>query len=414
MELAFDIIQSHNLPLDTLPTFTFKKAGGTIGRSQQADWCIADSKRQLSNVHASISFDNEQFFITDSSTNGTYCNGNEASLNSGELHPITHGDVYELGLIRIRARLLQDPTHYHSPASSISDSFDPLANQGGNTSTSVFDMIPDDSFLTDKPIEELLNTDEDIILKHVEEAMPAHSHMDDALLKEQFISPIFNDEKDEPKQPKATSKHKTNKIKNTDTPTPEHDTYLAALSKGLGIDLSELDDPEQTLFDIGSALRSSINGIQQLLRTRTEIKNKLTANATTIQGQGNNPIKFTHDVNDALNIIIHHKPGYLQGIEAINQSCKDIQANQLAIHDACQHTLDALIEKLSPKNLVYRFVKEGIHSKFGKPDAKYWQAYSKLHQQISQDPDWRNALLEQDFAKQYESQLHMLSAALRV
>ena len=115
-----------------------------------------------------------------------------------------------------------------------------------------------------------------------------------------------------------------------------------------------------------------------------------------------------------MNVIIHHKPGYLQGIEAINQSCKDIQANQIAIHDACQHTLDSLIEKLSPQTLVYRFVQDGIHSKFGKADAQYWKAYAKLHEKISKDKDWRNALLEQDFAKQYESQLQILSAALRV
>ena len=112
--------------------------------------------------------------------------------------------------------------------------------------------------------------------------------------------------------------------------------------------------------------------------------------------------------------MLFRSPGYLQGIEAINQSCKDIQANQLAIHDACQHTLDALIEKLSPQTLTYRFVQDGIQTKFTKPDALYWQAYKKLHEQISHDSDWRNALLEQDFAKQYESQLQMLSAALRV
>ena len=412
MELAFDIIQSHDLPIDTLPTFTFKKAGGTIGRSPNADWYIADSKRQLSNIHASISFDNQHYFITDNSTNGTYLDGQEASLNNGELHPVAHGDVYELGLIKIRARILQDPTNYSSPESA--------------DEPSVFDMIPDDSFLRNTPIEELLNSDEEIILKQVEDNVPAQSIMDDALLKEQFISPvldddIYNEDIDIDSQPiKSTASERTaHSTTNKPKEQPEstinnNNAYLAALSKGLGIELNNLENPEQTLFEIGAALRSSVNGIQQLLRTRTELKNKLTANATTILAQGNNPIKFSHDVNEALNVIIHHKPGYLQGIEAINQSCKDIQANQLAIHDACQHTLDALIEKLSPQTLVYRFIQEGIQSKFGKADAQYWQAYSKLHEQISSDPDWRNALLEQDFAKQYESQLQMLSAALRV
>ncbi|RYU71303.1 type VI secretion system-associated FHA domain protein TagH [Aliivibrio finisterrensis] len=430
MELAFDIIKSHDLPIDTLPTFTFKKAGGTIGRSPNADWYIADTKRQLSNIHASISFDDQQYFITDSSTNGTYFDGQEASLNTGELHPVSHGDVYELGFIKIRARILQDPTNYASPEPTNNAALDPLANHGTDQNPSVFDMIPDDSFLSNTPIEELLNSDEEIILKQVEENVPSQSIMDDALLKEQFISPVLDDDiisedielETQAFKAQPTSKAHTSTKRQTTQPTQpqaeaiseDNDAYLAALSKGLGIELNDLEDPEQTLFEIGAALRSSVNGIQQLLRTRTELKNKLTANATTIQAQGNNPIKFSHDVNDALNVIIHHKPGYLQGIEAISQSCKDIQANQLAIHDACQHTLDALIDKLSPQTLIYRFVQEGVQSKFGKADAQYWQAYSKLHEQISKDPDWRNALLEQDFAKQYETQLQMLSAALRV
>ncbi|RYU47374.1 type VI secretion system-associated FHA domain protein TagH [Aliivibrio finisterrensis] len=430
MELAFDIIKSHDLPIDTLPTFTFKKAGGTIGRSPNADWYIADTKRQLSNIHASISFDDQQYFITDSSTNGTYFDGQEASLNTGELHPISHGDVYELGFIKIRARILQDPTNYASPEPTNNAALDPLANHGTDQNPSVFDMIPDDSFLSNTPIEELLNSDEEIILKQVEENVPSQSIMDDALLKEQFISPVLDDDiisedielETQAFKAQPTSKAHASTKRQTTQPTQpqaeaiseDNDAYLAALSKGLGIELNDLEDPEQTLFEIGAALRSSVNGIQQLLRTRTELKNKLTANATTIQAQGNNPIKFSHDVNDALNVIIHHKPGYLQGIEAISQSCKDIQANQLAIHDACQHTLDALIDKLSPQTLIYRFVQEGVQSKFGKADAQYWQAYSKLHEQISKDPDWRNALLEQDFAKQYETQLQMLSAALRV
>ncbi|PQJ88868.1 type VI secretion system-associated FHA domain protein TagH [Aliivibrio sifiae] len=428
MELAFDIIQSHDLPIDTLPTFTFKKTGGTIGRSPNADWYIADSKRQLSNVHASISYDDEQYFITDNSTNGTYFNGQEASLNSGELHPVSHGDVYELGFIKIRARILQDPTNYSSPETNSNKSLDPLANHGTDQNPSVFDMIPDDSFLSNTPIEELLNSDEEILLKQVKDTVPSQATVDDSLLKEQFISPvlkddIINEDIELEAQPiesydseKVETKKSPQKTEQTKiTPTENHnDAYLAALSKGLGIELANLENPEQTLFDIGSALRSSVNGIQQLLRTRTEIKNKLTANATTIQAQGNNPIKFSHDVNDALNVIINHKPGYLQGIEAINQSCKDIQANQLAIHDACLHTLDALIEKLSPQTLIYRFVQDGVQNRFGKADAQYWQSYTKLHEKISKDKDWRNALLEQDFAKQYESQLQMLSAALRV
>ena len=221
------------------------------------------------------------------------------------MHPVSHGDVYELGFIKIRARILQDQTNYASPSPTSNAALDPLANHGTDQNPSVFDMIPDDSFLSNTPIEELLNSDEEIILNQVEDHVPAQSAMDDALLKEQFISPVLDDEiinEEIELEAQPSAKKQTHEQSKVDSISEGNDLYLAALSKGLGIELNDLENPEQTLFEIGAALRSSVNGIQQLLRTRTELKNKLTANATTIQAQGNNPIKFSHDVNDALNV----------------------------------------------------------------------------------------------------------------
>ncbi|MBL4829775.1 MAG: type VI secretion system-associated FHA domain protein TagH [Aliivibrio sp.] len=424
MELIFDIVKADHTTPDMVPTFTFKHAGGVIGRNEQSDWCLPDPKRQVSNIHAVISFDKETFYLTDKSTNGTYLDGQDASLNKNEPYPIKHGDTFEIGSVQIKASIKQDPSTYHFDSSSIED------------------MIPDDSFLSDEPIEELLATDEELALDQMLESTASSSQeSDDQLLKEQFISPELNgsqstktsqnDQSFKDEFSEFTGKN-SDEIKASDDPVisktqnetqPKKRTepatqskILAALAKGLDIDIDHIEDDVQLAYDVGILLRTSVSGIQQLLRTRTELKNNLSSQATTIQAQGNNPIKFSHDTNEALNILINHKPGYLQGIEAIRQSCRDIQAHQLALNDACHNTLDGVIEKLSPKTLVYRFVQDGVKSRygFGNADGQYWKSYIRLHEKITSDKDWRNALLEQDFAKHYETQLQLLNAALRV
>lgn len=422
MELIFEIVKADHTTPEMDSTFTFKQTGGIIGRNSESDWCLPDPKRQISNVHAVISFESNTFYITDKSTNGTYLDGQEESLNKNEPYPIKHGDTFEIGSVHIQAQIKQDPSTYH---------FD---------STSIEDMIPDDSFLNDEPVEELLATDDELAIDHMLD--PSDSPESDVhLLKEQFISPELSPKtQSEPVQMgdatddvfyEFTGK-RAEEIEPSDEPTiavtteppqqkrtatpDDQSAILAALAKGLGIDIHQIEDDVQFAYDVGILLRTSVSGIQQLLRTRTELKNNLSSQATTIQAQGNNPIKFTHDSHEALNILINHKPGYLQGIEAVRQSCRDIQAHQLALNDACHNTLDEMIEKLSPKTLVYRFVQDGIKPrfKFSSADGQYWQSYVRLHEKIVADKDWRNALLEQDFAKHYETQLQLLNAALRV
>ncbi|PSW05099.1 type VI secretion system-associated FHA domain protein TagH [Photobacterium lipolyticum] len=440
MDLIFNIISADDYPANLTTSFTFKKAGGTIGRGEYAEWFLPDTKRQISNIHATISFDDDSYFITDNSTNGTFLDGEDAPLNKGEAHPIHHGDSFKIGNYLMQVTLVQDPEQYAADKETLRA------------------LIPDDSFLDDEPVDELLESDQDLQnLQIMAASQTEEKESDDSLLKEHIPSPVLdhsvrheagldeipedftingdftmheskgvnnndpvnerndvninNDIEAEPFNQQSSASQARNNA--TTTQQYPDSVILSALSKGLGVNFPQHTDQQQLAHDIGVLLRQSVGGLQQLLRTRAEMKNSLRGKATTIQGQGNNPLKFSHDASEALNILLAKKRGFLTGPEAITQGCNDIQAHQLAINDASQHMVQELIEKLSPQTLTYRFIQEGVKASFGRADAKYWRAYSQLHEKIQNDAEWRNALLEQDFAKHYETHLQLLNTALR-
>ena len=112
MELVFDIVSAQQYAPGLLTSKSFKKAGGVIGRGEDCDWAIPDSKRILSGRHAQVSYVDGHFYLTDTSSNGVTLKDSGARLPKGEPQRIEHGNVYCLGELEIRARVLQDPAQF--------------------------------------------------------------------------------------------------------------------------------------------------------------------------------------------------------------------------------------------------------------------------------------------------------------
>jgi type VI secretion system protein ImpI len=88
--------------------------------------------------------------------------------------------------------------------------------------------------------------------------------------------------------------------------------FLGAVRCGLGVDLKGLDHDAREALALNAArlLRQSIGGLQQSLRTRSELKNELRLAQTTVQGTNKNPLKFAVMPSEALEILLQpHKPG---------------------------------------------------------------------------------------------------------
>ncbi|NCB59088.1 MAG: type VI secretion system-associated FHA domain protein TagH [Gammaproteobacteria bacterium] len=188
---------------------------------------------------------------------------------------------------------------------------------------------------------------------------------------------------------------------------------LQILGETLDFDFTRLTDEElePVLRNLGALTRQAVQGLQQVLRTRADIKNKLRLGSTMVQESGNNPLKLSGNYEQTLNCMLLGQMGYLSGPQAVRMALKDIQAHQVASFAASRTLLDAAFEQLSPTQLVYRFETASKPGKWSNKDAYYWQQYQLHHQKLSGDQEWRQSQFIKDYARVYEEQAQYINAA---
>ena len=79
------------------------RRGAIIGRSPTCDWCLPDARNFISSRHIEISWSEGQYWLTDTSTNGTFVNG--ATDRMAGPHRLSTGDRILVGDYQIVATL---------------------------------------------------------------------------------------------------------------------------------------------------------------------------------------------------------------------------------------------------------------------------------------------------------------------
>lgn len=390
MELVFEVLNAKQFVPSDLSSKTFRRAGGVIGRGEDCEWKIPDSNRHLSNHHALVSYRDGQFFITDTSSNGIRDSGSGARLRKGEAQRIEQGSVYVLGDFEIRARLVQAPEAF--------------AVEAGRPQAAG-SIIPDNAFFDLDPLNALdlqehsgAELDELSALDTLQQEpgqRADHGPIDrESLLVPELVAPA------EPlvlREPKA--------------PACQSDAFWARFGAALGLDLQALDNDqlEALAVNVAGLFKHSIGGLQQSLRTRSELKNELRLALTTAQGNSRNPLKFAVDCEAVLGILLlDHKPGQLSAEQAISRAFRDLQAHQVALLSASRAALRSTLEHFSPQQLTLRFERDGQQPLLVTSGSR-WRAYRRYHQALCQDDDWNERLLARDFAQAYEEQIRLIS-----
>ncbi|EXF42910.1 FHA domain-containing protein [Pseudomonas sp. BAY1663] len=390
MELVFDMVGAQQFVPGLLTTKTFKQAGGVIGRAEGCDWVIPDRKRVLSGRHAVISYRDGAFFLTDTSSNGIQLKDSGASLIKGQPQRVEHGNVYCLGDFEIRARLVQDPALFEGdigrpqPAGSI---------------------IPDDAFLDLDPLvamdqqERVYAEVDDLDLalgapqRQAQQRDYARIDMESLPLPE-LVMPQAAPEPRPEAQPERLPQG-----------------FWERFGEALGIDLDGLDEEQRQALALRAArlLRQSVTGLQQSLRTRSELKNELRLALTTVQSAGNNPLKLGADSGEAMTALLRGgKPGQLPAEQAIGRAFRDLQAHQVALLAASRAAVQAMFEQFAPEQLALRFERDGRKPLLATAGSR-WRAYRRLHHSLGQDGDWHERLFARDFAKTYEEQVRLIA-----
>jgi type VI secretion system protein len=74
MPLSLQILTYKGMPFNRNEKVVFDKSGGTIGRSNENTLALPDPDKFVSRRHATITFENGQYILTDSSLSGTFVN----------------------------------------------------------------------------------------------------------------------------------------------------------------------------------------------------------------------------------------------------------------------------------------------------------------------------------------------------
>ncbi|TDF82463.1 type VI secretion system-associated FHA domain protein TagH [Pseudomonas sp. H9] len=387
MELVFEMLNSWQFEPKLARSWSFTLEGGVIGRAEGCDWVIPDSTSQLSKCHAKVSYRDGAFFLTDTSSNGTWLS-NGARLYKGTPHRIEHGSVYRLGRFEIRALLVR------TSATPEVEAGRPQA--AGST-------IPDDAFIGLDPLKMLdeqermyAPIDELAALDPPRQATQQRADFAridvESLLVPELVAP--------PEAPVAAEQ------------APVADTredFWRQFAAALGVELTDLDQDEREALAINAAglLKHSIGGLQQSLYTRDELKGELRLALCSAQGVSKNPLKLALDTHEVLGILLQRsQPGQPSGEQAIQGALRELQAHQVALLAASRAALRGALEHFSPQQLTLRFERDS------KPllatAGSRWRAFGRYHQALREDDDWVERLLARDFAQAYEEQIRLI------
>lgn len=358
MQLMLEVCRSGQA--DPLARKVFDGAGGVIGRGSGCDWVLPDTSRVLSSHHGLVSYRDGGYFLTDISSNGIGMAGSADRLRRGQPWLIQDGNVFELGPLAIRARLL-------APMQGLAERV----------------PIPDDRFLAPAPL------------------------------------PLIEDEWVADDAPQPCTERGTPQWDHLLTPTltaPAHeavavapaaqidDTFWVHFAQALGSDMATLDTPrrEALAIKVAGLLKHTLDELQQCLRTQEALKGELNLAPLDNPFQGHNALQDLHALLGA------GAMGELPAQQAVTRAFRDLQAHQVAMLAGCRATVRGARQAFAPDQLQRCFVRQGKPARFLQ-DGAHWRAYQRHYQQLMDDESLAEPALGRDFLAAYADQVRLIA-----
>jgi len=162
----------------------------------------------------------------------------------------------------------------------------------------------------------------------------------------------------------------------------------------------------------GSLVREFTSGIRELLAARAALKSEFRIQQTVIRASGNNPLKFSVDVEQALlALLLSKRTGYAEPLAAVCEAIADLRGHELGMIAGMQKAAAKLLAALAPEALERRIEAAGLLGRLVPAARKErcWEAYVNAYQEVA-------AALEEDvkgifreaFATAYSEQVKKL------
>ena len=174
--------------------------------------------------------------------------------------------------------------------------------------------------------------------------------------------------------------------------------------KGLDVSDRELEELMRT---VGATFRQMVEGMREVLMTRSSIKSEFRIDQTMLKAKENNPLKFSTSGEEAMKALLQKPmPGYLPAERAVQEGFEDIRAHQIAVMAGLQVALTALLKRFDPETLAKRLEKNSL---LGSKKARYWDVFTELYEEIAREAeDDFQSLFGREFSRAYTDQVKKL------
>ncbi len=430
MALRLRIVSAHAHQLGESASKVFGVHGGTIGRAEDNDWVLPDPDRFISGHHIRIEYRQGEYWLADTSSNGTFINDSDQPIAQSGPRVLKSGDRLRMGDFELAVTV--DAANDFPPDNSAIIAYDGVDNSSAarrvtaediGADLNLQDMLASDSSASLTPVNAWGQAVKSAAVPS-RRRKPAHKRREEPEEEEDIQLEVSQppQQQSEPqaaKQPREEvrkaepageqptwhlSTRRVEPYRNplrsgagapNEAPTADSAASVQALFRGAGIDPSSLPTSAQTqaLQLAGQMLREMVLGMMDVLQSRTEVKNRFRIAEPAVSGTQNseyNPLQFSAGVDEALRKLFEaQNPAssrYLGPLEAVRESFHDLKVHQQAMTAAMQEAFQEFFSHLDPAELQERFdrgLKRGGLLGAATNKMKYWELYSEFFQSLS-------------------------------
>jgi type VI secretion system protein len=453
MPLTLTILNAGRLDNGSPLSLVLDRRGATIGRDPTTDWCLPDPSLHISSRHCEIQFRDGDYVLNDISTNGTFLNGAMARLPGP--HVIRQGDVLVIGHFELGAAFDAETAAAMSarnaapppppswrgwesgpegapppapPASASGWDAPPAAaaiSGAGPMSQSwaaprveplAADTGADSTWGTPPPAQAPASgwsspiaatpppppSADDVWGKIAASNVVDWARGGFGATAEQSSPPLVAASPSQPPmaQPPVAAPP-------SPSPATMQASDLASILQAIGLNPEDLkQDDATTLIQAGHILRRITAGLVVMLEARARAKSQMGAQGTSLEFDGNNPLKFARTPEQALAQLLNPpERGFMTADRAIEDAFRDLQAHQMATLKAMQGALRSTLDRFSTTAIRARAKKAGGLAKIlpGSRDAALWKTYEREFSGVAQGSD--EAFMDmfaKEFRKAYE------------
>jgi len=419
MLLELSVVSYHRLSPRQVAVKRFDAAGGTLGRSEQADWFLPDPERVVSGVHALIIHINGKFSVEDKSTNGLFVNRSVDALGQGNRHVLQHGDVLCMGDYEIQVALVDSDSKVNNTAHVNADVTTPSAVRQSSLSGIPIADVAVSTFSTNSinasnsvTSPKSANSAEGNHAQNRQREMTLDDHFSapTALIPDDWGSDWLNTESEGlPEIPQA--KPVATRVNTIEPRQNINDApaCLLAFLRGLGVSEAnqQLMNSVQWWEQLGQAFQQSLHGVIEVMRERSNVKSTFRVNQTTFQQRENNPLKFSANIDDAFHNLFN-RPGssFMPAKQAIAEAFADISRHESAIVAGAGGAMEGLLQQLAPQNIEATDFGGSFVDRVNpaQRQARFWQRYKALHIDLAAELKNKDKQgVNDDFIRAYEA-----------